>query len=177
MISALNMIVYWALPRIFNILHVTTAGLVIICCISGSLSSCQTHTFLDSRPGKIIANSNFILSRGLLCKNCFILSTFLTPGSKVERVARLNVEIWAYGTTRQLTARYFGHSFETGNTECDFDAAEDFDDVYCRNVNGVCVFPEMGSGKKTFNNAGIARMAKNNLFAKSSDLIWQIYCQ
>ena len=78
---------------------------------------------------------------------------------------------------RQLTARYFGHSFETGSTECDFDAAEDFDDVYCRNVNGVCVFPKIGSGQKTFSNAGIAKMAKNNLFAKSSDLIWQIYCQ
>ena len=84
MISAINMIVYGAFPRRFNIFQVTNAGLVIICCISGSLSSCQTHTFLDSRPGKIIANSNFILSRGLLCNNCFILSTFLTPGSKLS---------------------------------------------------------------------------------------------
>lgn len=51
-------------------------------------------------------------------------------------------------TTRLLTVRYFGHSFETGSFECDFDAAEDFDDVYCRNVNGVCVFPEIESGQK-----------------------------
>ena len=54
--SAVSMIVHGALPSRFDILQVTVYGLLILCCISAALSPCQTHTFLDSQPGKIIAN-------------------------------------------------------------------------------------------------------------------------
>ena len=148
---------------------------MVFCCISATLSPCQTHTFLDSRPGKIIANPTLYFQGDCCATIVLYFSHFWHQlqswaGCKIKCE---NLRSWWLQAVKP-TARDFGHSFETWimSIECDFDAFEDSDDVYCTTGNDVCVFPKIGSGqRKPFCKCRDHVLdGKKLLFAKSSDL-------